>query len=309
MYISIIVTSGLGRAVVPWSILEIADEQKSFEDLFWSVQAGCFDVIPVSDELKRAQLIKTSVGTKADSLMIVSSSQTVCSVCEQFGKYVKLTVEITPMPPTEKEPVMLPNAFTVMMAAQQRLQHGDGGLPFQRPVKDARERMFNDLIDLLREMEVYGLDTTEEHRPSLLTARKTALQSLGFTPSQQHVRNVGVLIQCDECGMWRLLFSKQKLNYQELSELERSLDDVSYSCGLSLSELDLPSRLKGVGVKDHRCNDPTEKLYYSCDFEPICYWCASENVPESTEYFPVCVGCEVKPWSTGPRRRGNSDHY
>ena len=220
------------------------------------------------------------------------------------------------MPPTEKEPVMLPNAFTVMMAAQQR-----GGLPFQRPIKDARDRMFNDLIDLLREMgiqwkdpaatlsrddstkktikakakifdfmkhycrirhysfqvkkcglpscsickpvrmdselfktlhfmpdpipgdddhykryvEVYGLDsTTEEHRPSLLTARKTALQSLGFTPSQQHVRNVGVLIQCDECGMWRLLFSKQKLNYQELSELERSLDDVSYSCGLSL---------------------------------------------------------------------------
>ena len=86
MYISIIVTSGLGRAIVPWSILEIADEQKSFEDLFWSVQAGCFDVIPVSDELKRAQLVKTSVGTKADSLMIVSSSQTVCSVCEQFGK-------------------------------------------------------------------------------------------------------------------------------------------------------------------------------------------------------------------------------
>ena len=181
------------------------------------------------------------------------------------------------MPPTEKEPVMLPNAFTVMMAAQQRLQHGDGGLPFQRPVKDARDRMFNDLIDLLREMgiqwkdpipdpipgdddhykryvEVYGLDTTEEHRPSLLTARKTALQSLGFTPSQQHVRN-GVLIQCDECGMWRLLFSKQKLNYQELSELERSLDDVSYSCGLSLSELYLPGRLKGVGIKDHRCNE------------------------------------------------------
>ena len=154
-----------------------------------------------------------------------------------------------------------------------------------------------------RFVEVYGLDTTEEHRPSLLTARKTALQSLGFTPSQQHVRNVGVLIQCDECGMWRLLFSKQKLNYQELSELERSLDDVSYSCGLSLSELDLPGRLKGVGVKDHRCNDPTEKLYYSCDFEPICYWCASENVPESTEYFPVCVGCEGKALVHRPKKR------
>ena len=96
--------------------MEIADEQKSFNDLFQSVQAGCFDVIPVSDELKRAQLIKTSVGAKTDSAMFVRSSQAVCSVCEQFGKYVKLTVEIASTPATE-EPAMLPNTFTVMMAA------------------------------------------------------------------------------------------------------------------------------------------------------------------------------------------------
>ena len=90
--------------------------------------------------------------------------------------------------------------------------------------------------------------------------------------------------------MWRLLFSKQKLNYQELSELERSLDDVSYSCGLSLSELDLPGRLKGVGVKDHRCNDPTEKLYYSCDFE------------RAPSIF-TCVGCESKALVHRPKKK------
>ena len=29
------------------------------------------------------------------------------------------------------------------------------------------------------------------------------------------VRNVGLLVQCEECNMWRLLFCRFKLNYQE----------------------------------------------------------------------------------------------
>ena len=124
--------------------------------------------------------------------------------------------------------------------------------------------------------EVYGSSTSGEHRPSLQSSRKSAIQSLGYSPSQQHVKNVGVLLQCDECGKWRLLFSKQKLNYSETCELEGLLDDCSYSCGVSLSELELPN---------------TEKLYYSCDFEPICYWCASEDVTDNPRYFPVCSDC------------------
>ena len=52
-------------------------------------------------------------------------------------------------------------------------------------------------------------------RPSLKLISKSAKNVLGYTPSQQHVNNVGLLVQCEECDMWRLLFCKYKLNYQE----------------------------------------------------------------------------------------------
>ena len=37
-----------------------------------------------------------------------------------------------------------------------------------------------------------------------------------------------------------------------------------------------------VFVKDHDCTDGIEKLYYSCGFEAICVYCASEDL-EDTE--------------------------
>ena len=92
--------------------------------------------------------------------------------------------------------------------------------------------------------------------------------------------------------MWRLLFCKFTLNYQEVAELGRCLDDISYTCGVSFSELDLPGRLKDVCIRDHKCNDPTEKLYYSCEFESICCYCASDEVQEDMEYFPQCEECK-----------------
>ena len=112
--------------------------------------------------------------------------------------------------------------------------------------------------------------------PTLQTSKKKASkQSLGFNPSQ-HVQNVGLLVQCEECDMWRLLFCRFKLNYQEVSELWRCLNDILYTCGVSFSELDLPGRLKDVYVRDHKCNDHIEKLYYSCELESMCCYCSSK---------------------------------
>ena len=51
------------------------------------------------------------------------------------------------------------------------------------------------------------------------TARKRKKPGLGFNASQQHVRNVDLVLQCEECGMWRLLFSKKKLNPKSRIEL------------------------------------------------------------------------------------------
>lgn len=139
--------------------------------------------------------------------------------------------------------------------------------------------------------EVYGHVTREDYRPSLQASKKASKQTVGFTPSQQHVRNVNLLLQCEECDMWRLLFSRYKLNYQESQELERCLDDISYTCGVSLADLDLPGRLKDVCVKDHKCHDPIKKLYYSCEFETICCNCASDQVADDMVYLPQCEEC------------------
>ena len=143
-------------------------------------------------------------------------------------------------------------------------------------------------------VDVYGSATTEEHRPSLRSTRKSALQSLGFTPSQQHAKNVGVLLQCDECDKW------QKLNSLELESI---IDDISYTCGFSLSEVSLSWKLKGVCVKNHLCSDPIEKLYYSCGLELICYWCASLDVTEDSEHFPTCGDCKGKVKVNQPKRK------
>ena len=125
-------------------------------------------------------------------------------------------------------------------------------LPDPIPENDDHYKSFSD---------VYGQTTSEQHRPSL--TRKPR-QKIGFTPSQQHVRNVGTLIQCEECDKWRLMFCSHKLSRQEIVT---HLDDVS--------DLNFPGRLKTVCVKDHACIGPIEKLYYSCGFEPICYYCAT----------------------------------
>ena len=53
-------------------------------------------------------------------------------------------------------------------------------------------------------VDLYGQCTSEEHRPSLLAAGKAPKKSIGFSPSQQHVNNVGLLVQCEECDKWRL---------------------------------------------------------------------------------------------------------
>ncbi len=141
--------------------------------------------------------------------------------------------------------------------------------------------------------EVYGQSTciSDKHRPSLQQKKRKATL---FSPSQQHVKNVGLLLQCEECDKWRLLFCKHKLSAQELSDLQRILEDVSYSCETTLEDLDMPGRLANGFVKDHSCADDMEKLYYSCGFEPICVHCASEDVVDSvdSEFLPQCQDCE-----------------
>ena len=154
-------------------------------------------------------------------------------------------------------------------------------LPDPIPENDDHYKNFTD---------IYGqTTTTEKYRPSLTRQIK---RKIDFTPSQQHVKNVGMLVQCEECDKWRLMFCRHKLNRQEVATLAKCLDDVSYTCGVLFSDLDLPGRLKGVCVKDHACVDHIEKLYYSCGFELICCYCAKEVLSEDTVTLPMCKDCQ-----------------
>ena len=155
-------------------------------------------------------------------------------------------------------------------------------LPSPTPTDDGHYQPFED---------VYGKKTTEEHRPSLKAKRHC--NSIGYHATQQHVKNVNIVIQRDECDLWRVLLCRHKLTVQERSTLQNTLEDISYSCGGTLEELNLPGRLEGVCVKAHTCNDPMEKLYYSCGFEPVCYYCGDLNVNTTIpgDFYPQCDTC------------------
>ena len=143
--------------------------------------------------------------------------------------------------------------------------------------------------------EVFGTSTTEEQRPSL---QKITKKRLPFYPSVQHVNNVKTMLMCDECGMWRLVYATKKLKTAEIRKLRTALDDLSFSCGASLQEANIPLDLKPlVYVKSMHCNEPIEKLYYSAKFEDICIYCAASVPPwsDSEPHYPQCDDCIDKP--------------
>ena len=48
------------------------------------------------------------------------------------------------------------------------------------------------------------------------------LKTLTYSPSEQHARNTGVLIQCDECNKWRLLFSMRNFLPENVHSFKES---------------------------------------------------------------------------------------
>ena len=103
--------------------------------------------------------------------------------------------------------------------------------------------------------------------------------------------------------MWHLIFSKRKLTPSSVLQLGYLLDDMCYTCGATFQDLDMPTDLQTVYVKSHKCFDPMEKLYYSCGFELICYYCGKGvTEAELTDYYPQCSTCSGKPSVKRSRR-------
>jgi len=139
--------------------------------------------------------------------------------------------------------------------------------------------------------EVIKKNKREEHRSS---AMKSKGKSLPFRASVQHVKNTEMMLQCDECSMWRIIYSKKKLTSQEKVQLERSLDNMSFSCGANLQDADIPPQIKEhVCVRNLSCGEPIEKLYYAAKFTDICIYCGSLVCPwnDTEQFYPQCESC------------------
>jgi hypothetical protein len=121
--------------------------------------------------------------------------------------------------------------------------------------------------------DVFGKPTSEKCRPSLPSKNKKAT----VTALLQHAKNANLLLQCYECGKWRLVYALRKMPAKQRNQLMKALDGMSFSCGADLQGLDTPDDLRTVFVKDLTCSDPTEKLYYSAGHEIVCCHCGTDE--------------------------------
>ena len=90
--------------------------------------------------------------------------------------------------------------------------------------------------------------------------------------------------------MWCLLYSKWKLQLADQQAFERSLENVTYTYGAQLQDLELVGTLAEVYARNIRCNEPTKKLYYSVlTYPPVCIYCACEGRLVSKDgCYPQC---------------------
>ena len=90
--------------------------------------------------------------------------------------------------------------------------------------------------------DAYNTVTTESHKPSLSkpSGRSKTLQ---FVASIQHAHNVGLIVQCKECEMCRLVYALRKLPALARHSISCLLEDYTSTCGANLQELELPASL------------------------------------------------------------------
>ena len=142
--------------------------------------------------------------------------------------------------------------------------------------------------------DVFGTVTTEKHCPSC-NAKRSKKNTLPFYASVQHVKNINLMVECEECGLWRLLFSKRKVKNDTRLRLQRIIQDLVYTCGAKLSQLDLPDEFRDIEIRTHSCGDPIERLYYSADYQPICVYCGRDHPFTVADAYPQCEDCSDKP--------------
>lgn len=120
-----------------------------------------------------------------------------------------------------------------------------------------------------------------------------------FSPSSQYAKNVEMVILCSQCEKPRVLYCKSVVRGASRTQLQKSLNDLEYSCGSSFIDVECEDShiLKKVFVrKNLNCSDTIEIPYFSAGFEPICYYCGAndddDGLQVSDDDYPLCLLCK-----------------
>ena len=119
---------------------------------------------------------------------------------------------------------------------------------------------------------LYGSQTNESYRPWLAEAECKS-DGVPCPPSAQHARSTGLVIQCDKCRKWWLLYSRKKIVKAQRDELQEIVEMLSYSCGCRLQDIqDTSTEVnQEVFVKATlSCTSPIEVPYCSPNYKDIC---------------------------------------
>ncbi|CAG8721321.1 4725_t:CDS:2 [Gigaspora margarita] len=83
--------------------------------------------------------------------------------------------------------------------------------------------------------ELYSMQMTENHRLSLINLNKKTKpkHTMPFCPAAACAKNIGITVNCIECDKPHLLFSAKKLSEKDHTLLQRFLDTIFYTCGMS----------------------------------------------------------------------------
>lgn len=161
------------------------------------------------------------------------------------------------------------------------------------------------------------METTEEYLPSAKAALEKG-HKCPFNPTAQTAKNVGTVIQCEDCGKWRCMHAQKKLSKKQRDELEVLLETILFSCGSNLSvgdedeeddENNITSVIQNVHVRANlSCRSDIEFTYYSAGFELICIHCGAEDdLLEKEGYYPQCQDCVELKRGAIARRGKNSN--
>ncbi|CAG8764868.1 11709_t:CDS:2, partial [Gigaspora margarita] len=173
--------------------------------------------------------------------------------------------------------------------------------------------------------KLYGMRTTEIHRPSFKTKTNYSTMKtkhiMSFCPSAACAKNVHITVKYVECNKLRLLFSAKKLSEQDFILLHGFLDTIFYTCGMLFYEQpDLYDDLESKNIDSDKeaedqentnkedeneseleifvnnllsCTSKIEKLYYLAKiYSDICIKCGCLEVSKlNKDKYSYCTNC------------------